>query len=236
MKNTFYLLIIFITLLSCNSGDKPKVVYEDSENPTGLKKDSSLIKVVDLPFHIDSTRYLIHAVGTYQLHSSRSTKFFSSASGSWGSFSVLSDYGDRVSGNLYNLKFQHLDSQKLRPLSNKEIRITHLNFLRGIYDGIKKGYLMYGVIDRDTNLDQKLNKNDIESLYLSKQDGTGFEKVTPKNHELIDWKELSVANRVYFRTMEDTNKNGRFDKEDQIHYHYIRFENTGHTIISYQPL
>ncbi|XLS29089.1 hypothetical protein ACJD0Z_18060 [Flavobacteriaceae bacterium M23B6Z8] len=236
MKNLLYLIPIVIIMFACNSGNKPKLVYDASENPKESKNDSSLMQVVDLPFHIDSTQYLIHAVGTYTLQTSRSAKFFSSESGSWGSFSVLSDYGDRVSGNLHNLKFQHLDSQNLRSLTKSEIRISQFNFLRGIYNKTKKSYIIYRVIDKDTNQDQELNNHDIESLYLSFQDGTGFIKLTPKNHELIDWKELPVAKRVYFRTLEDTNKNGEFDKEDQIHYHYLQFDNLGYRIDSYQPL
>jgi len=64
----------------------------------------------------------------------------------------------------------------------------------------------------------------LRSLYLSKIDGEDFEKITPEFQELIDYKIIKTQNRLYFRTIEDVDKDGEFDNEDKLHYFYIDFD------------
>ncbi|MFM2370144.1 MAG: hypothetical protein RL619_2465, partial [Bacteroidota bacterium] len=54
--------------------------------------------------------------------------------------------------------------------------------------------------------------------------------------ELIDWNLIESNNRLYFRTVEDTNKNGQFDKMDVVHYNYVDLSNKEWKIISYKPV
>ena len=96
-----------------------------------LKKDSTLIEIVDLPIHIDSTKYLIYPIGEYKIYGSRGSYFKSSSYGS-GSFSISGYRRYEISGNLYNLKFEEIESEKTRMLTDKNIRIESVRFLKEI--------------------------------------------------------------------------------------------------------
>ena len=129
-----------------------------------------------------------------------------------------------------------INSENLSTLTTKNIRIKSVSFLRGIFDNTKKQILVYTIIDRDSNRDNKLDDDDIETLYISNIDGTNFTKLTAEFQELIDWKVLEIKNRLYFRSIEDTNKNGEFDKEDDLHYQYIDFSNNKLKVTEYKPI
>ena len=237
MKNILILGILITFMTSCGSDDKPKVIYpEDGVSESQeLKKDSTMIEIADLPIHIDSTKYLIHPIGEYKIYGSRGDYFSSSSYGS-GSFSISGYNRYEISGNLYNLKFEEIESEKTHMLSDKNIRIKSVRFLKEIFDITKEQFLVYRILDKDTNLDKKLNDDDISTLYISNIDGTSFTKLTAEFHELIDWDALAVKNRLYFRSIEDSNKNGDFDKEDKISYQFIDLSDKEWKVKQYKPI
>lgn len=238
MKNLIVSAITLVFLISCGNDEKPKVIYPENENneTTELKKDSTLIEIADIPIHIDSTKYLIHPIGEYRMYGSKRKIYFGSSSYGSGSFSITNYNRYEITGNLHNLKFQQIDSDNLTSLTTKNIRIRSIAFLRDIFDNTKKQILIYRVLDKDTNRDNELDDNDVETLYISNIDGSQFEKLTSEFQELIDWKELGIKNRIYFRSIEDTNKNGEFDKDDKIHYHYVDFNNDKRIVTEYKPI
>ena len=96
--------------------------------------------------------------------------------------------------------------------------------------------MVYTMFDTDTNRDGKLDSSDIKSLYLSEISGERFTKVSADLEELIDWNLIDSKSRLYFRTVEDTNKNGQFDKNDVVHYNYIDLSNNEWKVSSYEPI
>ena len=238
MKNIIILGITLIILTSCGNDEKPKVIYPENEEiqTTELKKDSTIIEIADIPIHIDSTKYLIHPIGEYRMYGSRGKVYFGSSSYGSGSFSITNYNRYEITGNLHNLKFQQLDSDNLTSLTTKNIRIKSITFLRDIFDNTKKQILIYRVLDKDTNRDNELDDNDVETLYISNIDGSEFEKLTSEFQELIDWKELGIKNRIYFRSIEDTNKNEEFDKDDKVHYQYVDFNKDKRIVKEYKPI
>lgn len=232
-------LITLFILTSCQKEEKPKVIYPENEQieSVELKKDTTLIEISDLPIHIDSTKYIIHPIGEFQMYGSRGSKiYFGSSNSGSGSFKISSYNRYEISGNLNNLKFQHLESEELIGLTDRIIKINSITFLRDIFDKTQRQYLIYKVLDQDTNRDGKLDDDDIETLYLSNIDGKKFTKLTPEYQELIDWNIIQELNRIYFRSIEDTNKNGEFDKDDRLHYHYVDFSNQEWKLTEYYPL
>jgi len=111
-------------------------------------------------------------------------------------------------------------------LTDQIILINSVKFLRTVFNQNQKQYLIYSVHDSDTNGDQKLNSQDLQSLYLSEINGGNFKKITPEFQEIIDYKIIKIQNRLYFRTIEDIDKDGKFDNDDKIHYFYIDFDNS----------
>jgi len=237
MRNFIISGFILIFLTSCGNDENPKVSYPENGKfeSQELKKDSTLIEIADLPIHIDSTKYLIHPIGEYEIYGSGSSYFSSSSYGS-GSFSVSGHNRYEISGNLYNLKFEEIESETTRLLTDKNIRIKSVRFLNEIFEKTNEQFLVYRILDKDTNRDKKLNDFDISTLYISNIDGTNFTKLTAEFHELIDWNALPIKNRLYFRSIEDSNKNGDFDKEDKISYQFIDLSDKDWIVKQYKPI
>jgi len=238
MKNILILGIAILLFTSCGTDNKPKIVHAENNGTEipELKKDTTFIEVSDLPIQIDSTNYLIHPIGDFRIEDKRGKIIYKSSGYGSKNFSVSNYGGYRISGNLSNVKFQHIDSEKLSALTENVIKIKSLTFLRKVFDNTKKQLLVYEVTDKDTNQDRKLDFNDINTLYISKINGTDFRKLTDTNQELIDWKIIESKNRLYFRTIEDTNKDGEFDKKDIIHYKYVDLNSDNLKITEYKPI
>lgn len=239
MKNIVICITTLLLLSACSNENKQKIVHNENnkQKTTELIKDISLIEIADLPIEIDSTNYLIHPIGNFRLEDKRGKIIYkSSGYGSKLSFSISNDGGYRISGNLSNLKFQHKDSEKLTPLTEKTIKIHTVTFLKQLFDQTKKQVLVYKVADKDTNQDGKIDINDISTLYISAINGTNFKKLSDANRELIDWKFIESKNRLYFRTLEDTNKDGEFNKKDSIHYKYVNLNSENLKPEVYNPI
>ena len=66
--------------------------------------------------------------------------------------------------------------------------------------------------------------------------GTNFTKLSDDLQELLDWNIVEVQNRLYFRTIEDINKNGAFDKKDTVHYFYVNLLDKEWKVEEYMPI
>ena len=108
--------------------------------------------------------------------------------------------------------------------------------LKTFADKSKQQLLVYTLADMDTNKDGKLDGNDIKSLYISTISGQKLTKLSADFQELIDWKIIESKNLLYFRTIEDTNKNGEFDAKDSVQYQFINLLDKEWKVISYKPI
>jgi hypothetical protein len=237
MKNYLsYIAVILITLLaSCKKeeADKPKVIYEDTaKSKPAAPADTTQIEIADLPLHMEGTNVLIHPVGVI----SGSGKGIKASSDSNQSFTV-SNYGEyEITGYLKNLKFQEIGKDSIYALTDKQVLIQTATYLKLFADKSKQQLMVYSLADRDTNKDGKLDSNDIKSLYISTISGQKFTKLSPDFQELIDWKIIESKNTLYFRTIEDTNKNGEFDAEDNLQYHLLNLLDKDWKIMGYKPI
>jgi hypothetical protein len=94
--------------------------------------------------------------------------------------------------------------------------------------------MIYSVYDRDTNADTKFDNSDLEALYISNIDGTNFVKLSKELHELYDFRILK--SKLYFRTLEDINKDGKLNNEDKFHYYFVDFDDKGYNLTEHFPL
>jgi len=239
MRHSIITLLLIVLFSSCITNDKPRIVPSNENRSDALPdlvKNSSKINVADLPIHIDSTSYLLHPIGEFSIEEERGKIIYKSSRSGGNNFSISSSNRNSISGDLSNIMFQHILSEELKPLTTKTIRIQSVTFLREIYNKTKQEFLLYVINDQDTNQDKKLDSDDIKTLYLSTIDGRNFKKITTSNRELIDWKIISTANRLYFKTIEDTNKDGDFDERDKIFYNYVNLSSTTLKVVEYNPL
>ena len=241
MKNTKIIFITLASLLFFNCKEEketPKVSYENTSK-TEIKTvpvDSSQIAIADLPIQMEGTAYLIHPIGDFRVYEGRAKSTYGTSNSDKVSFSVSNYNRFELTGFLQNLKFQHVDSTEIRLLTDKKVVISNVSYLNTIFEKSKKQLLVYTVVDMDTNRDKNLDSNDIKALYISTISGENFKKLSTDMQELIDWNLVESKNRLYFRTIEDTNQNGQFDKNDRINYHFVDLLSPDFKIENYNPI
>ncbi|HNP33419.1 MAG TPA: hypothetical protein PKN96_09005 [Flavobacterium sp.] len=235
MKNYhFYIAILFVLFISsCKKEEveKPKVTYE---NTPKVKQetiaDTNQIEVADLPVNMEGTNFLIHPVGvttgTGKEKSSDNEQSF-----------TVSNYGEyQITGYLKNLKFQEIGKDSIYALTDKPVLIETATYLKTFADKTKQQLMLYSLADMDTNKDGKLDTNDIKSLYISTISGQKFTKLSTDFQELIDWKIIESKNILFFRTIEDADKNGSLERQDRIHYYFVNLTDKEWKVSSYKPI
>jgi hypothetical protein len=238
--NTFSKYILFaitISLIGCKKAETPKVIYDGGKSSelNTTKIDTSSIKIADLPILMEGTKYLIHPVGDVRVYDDFS-KVYGSSKTNQVSYAISNYNRFEITGYFDNLKFQHIDSTSVLPLTNKKIQIQTVTYLNTIAEKSKAKILIYTLVDSDTNKDGKIDQNDIKSLYISNVNGTSFSKLSLDLQELIDWNIIDNQNRLYFRCIEDINKNGAFDKKDKVHYYFINLLAEEWKVEEYMPI
>lgn len=234
----YILGLVLVAIISCKRQEEtPKVTYEDSKTKveTPVKIDSSSIKIADLPILMDGTTYLIHPIGDVRVYDDYKSVYGSSKTNQV-SYAISNYNRFELTGYFENLKFQHIDSTEVRTLTTDKIQIQTVTFLNTIAEKTKKQILVYNLIDNDTNRDGNVNQNDIKSLALSFIDGSNFKKLSEDFNEVIDWNIIEAQNRLYFRCIEDINKNGAFDKNDKVHYHFVNLLDNDWKVEEYMPI
>ena len=237
MKNhlSYITLILLVLFISCKKeeAEKPKVTYETtSKGKPEVVADTNQISVADLPINMEGTNILIHPIGVM----SGKGKGIKSSPEEEESFTV-SNYGEyQITGYLKNLKFQEIGKDTIYALTDKQILIETATYLKMFADKTKQQVLVYSLADMDTNKDGKLDSSDIKSLYISTIAGQKFTKLSVDFQELVDWKVIDSKNLLYFRTIEDTNKNGEFDAEDSLQYHFVNLLDKDWKVSSYKPI
>lgn len=236
-KNIFTLLLIGVALVSCkNEEETPKVIYpEEKDNVDFQKIDSTEIKIADLPILLKGADYMLHPVGDVRVYSTGNSKYGSSKT-KHVSYKVSNYSSPEITGYMSNVMFQHKDSLDLKPLTENKMQIQSITFLDEFALKTGKKLLIYSLVDKDTNRDGNYDSNDIKALYISNANGSNFTKLTPEFQELLDWNVVLENNRLYFRSIEDINKNGEFDSKDAINYYYIDLNDPKWELQSYSPL
>lgn len=231
------LFLVFLMVSCQKEVEKPKVIYDNSsKNTVAPKLDSTKIEIADLPVQMEGTDYLIHPIGDLRIYERGTKSKYGSSAVNDVSFTISNVAQYEITGFLQNLKFQKIGSDSIRPLTTQPILIETATYLKPVFNRIKKQIMVYTMVDADTNKDGKLDTNDINTLYLSAISGDGFTKVSTDLEELIDWSLIESSNRLYFRTIEDTNKNGQFDQKDVVHYNYIDLNKNDWKVIRYSPI
>ena len=227
---------LFLSLVSCKQElETPKVSYEENKiSQPSTPKDSSEFKVAVLPILMEGTNYLIHPVGDVRVYDVEGRTYGSSKANQI-SYAISNYNRFEITGFLDNLNFQHIDSTNVKPLTNQKVQIQSATFLNTLAAKTKKQIMVYTLVDADTNKDGKINQNDIRSLYLSTTSGTKLTKISTDFQEVIDWNIIEAQNRLYFRCIEDMNKNGAFDKNDKVHYHYVNLLANEWKVEIYKP-
>jgi hypothetical protein len=238
-KMTRLIIVIATTVLfgSCRQ-EGTKIDHESVDTTSVIDdrvKDTTKILVSELPVKFDSTDILLFTIGLVDLQERGGYSKFSS--GSYSTSEIASSHysSDHLTGDFINIVFQDKSGNE-KKLTDKKIKIRSATFLRDTFKKTKTGYLLYSIFDRDSNGDKELNHSDLEALYISKLDGSGFKKLTKELHEFYDWSLIKGENRIYFRTLEDENKDGELNNKDKFHYYFIDFSGDNYSVAEHNPV
>ena len=227
---SFVILLLFLSACN-NQNEKPKVAYDAVKTEIKNKpiRVNAAIEISDLPVQIEGTKYILHPIGSIRV-GLEDKKY-------GGNSYILTNYNRyELTGSFNNLKFQHQDSITFKTLTDKAVAIQNVTYLEAVARSIKKQFLVYTLEDLDSNKDGKLDDSDIKDLYISAVNGTNFIKLSPDFQEVIDWKLLESKNRLYYRSVEDINKNGAFDQDDKVHYYFVDLTDALLKAIEYNPM
>jgi hypothetical protein len=222
MKNYIYILLTLSALIfSCQEEKaKPKVKYTEKEVKS-LQKDTTKLEVADLPIQFDGSNVLVYTIGNLTLGDiNKKGNYETTSYEGVAGFNVSNSMENEITGYLQNLKFQAVGLDSLYVLTDKIMLIERVSFIKS------NKMMVYILADTDTNQDGLIDSNDIKSLYISTELGKNFTKISTDLQELVDWKHIEATNKIYFRTIEDANKNGEFDKKDKIHYHFLNLKDS----------
>ncbi|SNQ45137.1 hypothetical protein [Cellulophaga lytica] len=230
------IMLLAIIIQSCNNKAAKKHVI--SSNTEQEKSNSVNKEIADLPLQIDSitSQILIHPI----ISISANSKNYLNRS-SYKNDNITNDriihHNDVITGNIVNLKFQAINSNKLISLSSKDILINSITFLRDTYKKTTKEILLYSVIDTDTNNDKQINQKDQSTLYISYIDGSYFKRISITNKDIIHHYKFTLDNqKLYFNTLVNTNKDNILNTQDNIYYGYIDLLSNNLNIIPYTPI
>ena len=209
-KTIVFSLALLSVVISCKEESKPKVKYDKPAVKVEVKQDTTRVAVSDLPVQLGNN-ILLYPIGELRVSDIKKSTFESEKVDASG-FNVSNTMEDELTGYLQNLKFQEIGKDSLHVLTDKPLLIERVTLLR------KKKLLVYVLADADTNQDGKVDSDDVKSLYISSDLGKNFTKLSSEMQELIDWNYIEAARKLFFRTIDDRNKNGAFDKNDGLHY------------------
>lgn len=256
MRKIFILSVILTLLVaSCDNTGTSQVIYDDTISDTltmnTILEDTTKVLMAAMPVHFDSTEVLVHPIGWVDIYAiykkpysidmaesvergsiSKTTKMKDSNY----SFSVYSNNQDYISGQMVNLIFEDVATGEKRKLTDKVMMIYSMSYLKNVWRNTGKQYALYSVVDKDYNRDGKLDGLDMSSYYMSNLDGTNFTKITEDYHYFDTDQLILKNNKYYFRTLEDVNKDGVFNKKDKYHYYYIDLSQGDFKAIEYFPL
>jgi hypothetical protein len=238
MKYTAIFFATITILSSCR--DKGRIDYAQSIDTTSVDHDDRLtdstkVVVAELPIRFDSTAYLLFGISLVELQDRGGYSKVSLSS--YDDYSSSGSYlhEDEFTGSFINMLFEDASGNQ-RKLTSSKIMIRSATFVREIFRRTKSGYILYSVSDRDSNHDNSLTHADLEALYISRIDGSNFHKLSRELHEFYDWTAIKGDNKIYFRTLEDRNKDGELNNKDIFHYYRMDFSGESYGLTEYYPV
>jgi len=217
-KYKFLLITAFLGMLlsSCISNDSDKNIEKISDT-TEIKNEDSKNLITDLPIIIDNTDFIVFSI--------RDNKIQERKRGSYDSENWYNNYLD-------NLIFQHIKTQETYILTKKKVKIISYERLIDTLNPSVNA-TVYQVID---SFPKNNKHNTFTALYLSKNDGKYFTKITNENEHLNSWKYIPETKNIYFITNDDMDNNRKLNNSDRQTIHSVSTNDFGRTDLLVETL
>ena len=129
--------------------------------------------------------------------------------------------------NLYsNIIFYPKKDGESHLLLNKKAVIFDFNFLE------KKGqgkpptnFLLYRIVDKDTNGDRNLTPEDANIGYLSDLSGKNLRQITPNNTQLVNWTVVQSIGSLFAKIIKDSDNDKKFTERDETTWLKVSLDN-----------
>lgn len=124
-------------------------------------------------------------------------------------------YEDRK--NIYNIIFYSKKDASTNTLLDKKAIIKSFDLIekKAIGKPVKKFWL-YRIIEKDTNIDGKLDYQDATIGYLSDLSGRNLQQITPDNTQLNGWNVVQSTGAIFLEITKDTDDDKKFDTKSYI--------------------
>ena len=196
-----------VLLVSC--GDKPEELDLQKELSTDSTVKSNQIVFTE-PQIIDSSKFVIYPLLFEKVN-------YAGSSGYSGG-------GRNIYWNLIFYNPQNGESRLL--VNNQKVLINAINStitplsLMAVNreNGINsyKKYIIYSAVSKDYNLNNLLDQQDPNYLFVSDREGSNFRQVSPEDYHIVSWKILKGTTKILMQSQKDDNGNQKFDNADKI--------------------
>ncbi len=207
-----------ISILSCQN-NRQQIEPIDSKNMTQEQIDSVLKTFqfeYESPIIIDSSDQILVPISTELLRNESSSSYYSDKHYSY-------DY--------WNVFFYNRKTNVTKLLTKRKLRISEIDaqedeYKKGIQNKLKKK-ILYKVKDKDYNVDNFLNYEDPNFLFVSEIDGSRFRRISPPNESLQSYKVIPNTQQIILSTFRDINADSIFDSKDELIWYKTELFNNG---------
>lgn len=187
------------------------------EENKGQEEQEKLLVYYD-PIVSEFSDYFMVPVGFQNVSKSKLSK-----RDSYSSYRSGSSYGESgyysFYGHFNNLVFKNKETGNTHLLLDKKALITSLYYPYqhcGLEDDDLANFLMFTIVEEDSNDDNLINDKDADSIYLSDKHGKQLVKVNSANTKLIDWTLSNKDKKLFLRLRLDSNGNKKFEESDKM--------------------
>jgi hypothetical protein len=205
--------LIFLSIF-CGSCEVTRTQTKQEPQQTQLEKPEFNIVYDDLV--VKESDYLMIPIRVSEENKGRESIFSSKAS-----------YYD-ARKNFYNIIFYHKQDGRTHLLLNKKAVITSFDFLeKKEKDKPSQRFIIYRIIENDTNKDNKLTYEDASIGYLSDVSGKNLQQITPNNTQLLNWTVVQSANALFLKITKDSNNDNKFTDKDKTNFIKMNLDKPG---------
>jgi hypothetical protein len=76
-------------------------------------------------------------------------------------------------------------------------------------------FLLYRIIETDTNGDKKLTPEDATLGYLSNMSGKNLQQITPNNTQFLSWTVVQSIGAIFIKIIKDSDKEKKITERDE---------------------
>ena len=205
MLKQLSIVLTILILTACNDTNQDVNLQRDFKNDTTTKASQIIFAE---PQIIDSSHIIIYPL-----------LFEKTSYGSYGS----SGGGEKMS--YWNLIFYNTETTQQHLLtSDKKILIYSINlsntssssssdiWTNGI--NIFKSNIVYTAVSKDLNLNNQLDQDDPNYLYVSDKEGNGFRLISPEDYNIISWDVVKGTSKIIMQAQKDENGDKKFNAND----------------------